>query len=289
MIKCIATDMDGTLLNEQQEISKANQEALKAAQHAGIHVVVATGRAYYEAEKVLKEAELTCPIICTNGAEVRNEAGEKVYSTPIPKLLALQVMRNLEKIGVYYEVYTNSGTYTESKEMGIEVLVNVFLSANPSMSREDVEKEASKRFDDGMMKTVPYLQELTKDDAIEVYKLLVFSKDPSQLEEAKTVVSNEELALSSSGMDNLEINHKDAQKGIALAAHTKRLGISMKDTMALGDQLNDLSMFQRVGHAVAMGNAVMEAKEVAHEVTATNKEDGVAKAVQKILQLTKPN
>ena len=71
MIKCIASDMDGTLLNSNQLISEENKEAIVKAQAQGIEFVVATGRSYQEATYVLDEAGITCPVICANGAEVR--------------------------------------------------------------------------------------------------------------------------------------------------------------------------------------------------------------------------
>ena len=74
MIKLIATDMDGTLLNAAHEISSTNQEAIKFAQEHGITVVIATGRAFYEANTPIAETDLKVPYICLNGAEVRDES-----------------------------------------------------------------------------------------------------------------------------------------------------------------------------------------------------------------------
>ncbi|MCS4558904.1 HAD-IIB family hydrolase, partial [Shewanella sp. C32] len=71
MVMCIATDMDGTLLNQHQEITEENRLALLNAIEKGVHVVVATGRSYVEAKNVLQEAGLEVPLICVNGAEIR--------------------------------------------------------------------------------------------------------------------------------------------------------------------------------------------------------------------------
>ena len=69
MIKLIATDMDGTLLNAAHEISQPNIDAIKYAQEQGITVVIATGRAFYEAQAPVADTDLTVPYICLNGAE----------------------------------------------------------------------------------------------------------------------------------------------------------------------------------------------------------------------------
>src|SRR3954462_12597907 len=91
MIKCIASDMDGTLLNSIQQISEENKQAIIKAQAEGIEFLVATGRSYQEATYVLSEAGLSCPVICVNGAEIRSKEGEVLSSTPISKELARAV------------------------------------------------------------------------------------------------------------------------------------------------------------------------------------------------------
>ncbi len=68
MIKCVATDMDGTLLDAKMQVSQENKKAIEAAQAQGVEVVVATGRSYFEARFALDEADIHCPVICINGA-----------------------------------------------------------------------------------------------------------------------------------------------------------------------------------------------------------------------------
>lgn len=92
------------------------------------------------------------------------------------------------------------------------------------------------------------------------------------------------LAISSSSRGNLEITHSDAQKGIALESIANQLNIDLKDVMALGDNLNDVSMLERVGYPVAVENAMPEVKAVAKYVTDTNENSGVGKAIMKLLK-----
>ena len=91
------------------------------------------------------------------------------------------------------------------------------------------------------------------------------------------------MAVSSSGHENLEITNRQAQKGIALEAFVKAKGIVLAETMAMGDSFNDVSMLERVGRAVAMGNAAYEIKTLCDVVTETNDEHGVAKAILEVL------
>lgn len=286
MLRCIATDMDGTLLNAKQQISKENETALKQAQEKGIEIIVATGRSYFEAASVLEEAKLECPIICVNGAEIRNEQGEKVYSNPIPSELAKKVMNQLDERNYYYELYANSGTYTRDPKLGLSVLKDLFQSANKeAVPWIEMEEEARKRFEEGHVKIVEDYQLLVDEPSFELYKLLVFDKDHDALQKAALEIEDPDLAITSSAFGNIEINYKSAQKGIALESFVQKKGIPLSETLAVGDQLNDLSMLEIVGTAVAMGNAAEEVKQIAHYITSTNNENGVARAITKYMNL----
>ncbi|WP_034764976.1 Cof-type HAD-IIB family hydrolase [Rossellomorea vietnamensis] len=285
MITFIATDMDGTLLNEKQEISEANKQAILDAQEQGIEVVVATGRSYEEARYVIEEAGISCDIVCANGAEVRNKQGEIIYQAGIESARAREIAAVLNETGIYFEIYTDEGTYTENYEMGVELIVNIFTTANPGVSEEQVRQAARERFEKGHIKLVEDYGVLFSDDSQLVYKFLVFSFDEKQLQEANEKLSAlTGIAISSSGKENIEVNSLEAQKGVALEKLLKDKGLSPQHAMAMGDNLNDLSMMKVVGRPVAMGNALDQIKDFCPYITATNKEDGVAKAIQEVIQ-----
>ncbi|TMU83964.1 HAD family phosphatase [Bacillus sp. BHET2] len=285
MITSITTDMDGTLLNEHQEISKANKQAILDAQQQGIEVMVATGRSYEEARYVIQEAGISCDIICANGAEVRNKKGEIVYQAEIDTARAKEITAVLNETGIYFEIYTDQGTYTENYEMGIELIVDIFTTANSNVSEEQVRQAAKERFEKGQIKLVEDYNGLLEDSSKLVYKFLVFSFNEKQLTEAnKKLTELSGIAISSSGKENLEVNSVDAQKGVALEKLLNDKRLSVENAMAMGDNLNDLSMMKVVGRPVAMGNALEKVKEFCPFITATNKEDGVAKAIQEAIQ-----
>ncbi|AGK56113.1 Cof-type HAD-IIB family hydrolase [Bacillus sp. 1NLA3E] len=285
MIKLIASDMDGTLLTGNKGVSTANKEAIRLAQAKGIEFVIATGRSYQEALLVLKEAEIDCSVICVNGAEVRAKDGTIVSSHPLAKELANFVAQTLVKHGVYFEMYTNKGTYTTDQEKAVSVMVDIFTSANHHYSRDEVEKVAKQRIKSGYVKVVDQYDKIFVDKSYHVYKLLAFSGDVDQLLTVRQALAEfNAFAVSSSGHGNLEITSKDAQKGVALEEFAKIKNIPLLETMAIGDNDNDLSMLTRVGHSVAMGNAADHIKEKCRYVTATNADDGVGKAIMRALQ-----
>ncbi|MCM3586796.1 HAD family hydrolase [Mesobacillus maritimus] len=284
MIKCIATDMDGTLLNGYQKITEENKAAILKAQEQGVEVVVATGRSYQEAIFVLEEAGLKCPVIGVNGAEVRTPEGEIVVTNPLTKQQAKEAAAILRDLGIYFEVYTNKGTYTDNEDKGISAIIDIFASANPELSMDLLVEGAKERFVKGLVSVVENYEMIFEDDEFQVYKFLAFSLSEEEQARGKELLQNQDgLAISSSGHLNIEITSQQAQKGVALEAFVKERGIEMSETMAIGDNENDLSMLRRVGRAVAMENASYAIKAECDVVTATNDESGVGKAILEVL------
>ncbi|WP_141430913.1 HAD family hydrolase [Bacillus sp. 03113] len=285
MIKCIAIDMDGTLLTPTEEITQENEMAIKKAQKEGIEVVVATGRSYEEASFVLKEAGIQCPIICVNGAEIRSMSHEIVDDNPLEKSIARQAAQALFQNDVYFEVYTNRGTFTVDVEKGIAIIMDILVNIRQEKDIDKIREAAEERFHKGQVHKVDSYEVLFDKDEYKIYKLLAFSFDLEKLSLAKRKLEKiEGLVISASGEENLELTSEKAQKGVALEAFVKGKGIALSDVMAIGDNYNDLSMFIRVGRAVAMGNAPDEIKKQCHFVTETNEESGVGKAIMKVLQ-----
>lgn len=278
MVKCIAIDMDGTLLTSSQEITRENQEAIKFAQDNGVEVVIATGRAYEESGQLLKDANIITPMICANGAEIRTNKHEIIDTNPLSKELAKKVADVLHSHQVYYEIYTNKGTYTLDKTMAKSLIMDIFTVNGELKDIEEIKKAAEERLE--VINQVDSYHVIFDDDSQIIYKLLAFNFEPITLNKVREELKKcSELAISASSKENIEITSVDAQKGIALEKFVESRGISLKETMAIGDNFNDLSMFLKVGRAVAMGNAVQEIKDQCHFVTGTNERSGVGQAI----------
>jgi Cof subfamily protein (haloacid dehalogenase superfamily) len=285
MIKCIASDMDGTLINSQHVISQENANAIRAAKEHGVEVVIATGRSYEEAIFVLEEAGIQCPIICVNGAEIRSAEGEKLASTTLTAAQLQQIITVLNEHDIYFEVYTSDGTYSTDYDKSISTIMDIFMSANSQIDSKEILKKAKERFEKGRVHLIESYESLWKKPSVSFYKILAFTIDEHKLASArKKLAELRGIAVSSSGKENIEITHENAQKGIALEKFVRERGISLHETMAIGDNFNDLSMFKIVGRAVAMGNAPEEIKRCCHVVTTTNDQNGVAKAIFEVLE-----
>ncbi|APR61826.1 HAD family hydrolase [Staphylococcus condimenti] len=284
MIKLIATDMDGTLLNAGHEVSEENIQAIKAAQDQGITVVIATGRAFYEASSPIEPTGLKVPYICLNGAEVRDESFDIMHTSSLNHEMIEQITNILNSEDVYYQVYTNFGIYTEDPQKDLDIYIDIAEHAGQKADVEKIRNHIQHRIDQGTLKVVENYDEITGRRGEIVMKILAYDADVEKIERvSKQLAKHSNLAISSSARGNIEITNAYAQKGIALEEIAKQLGIDMKDVMAIGDNMNDISMLERVGYPVAMENAIPEVKEYAKEITDTNEHSGVGKAINKML------
>ncbi|MEN0262430.1 Cof-type HAD-IIB family hydrolase [Staphylococcus aureus] len=285
MIKLIATDMDGTLLNAAHEISQPNIDAIKYAQEQGITVVIATGRAFYEAQAPVADTDLTVPYICLNGAEVRDETFNVMSTSHLNKSLVHKITNVLKDAGIYYQVYTSRAIYTEDPQRDLDIYIDIAERAGQHANVERIKNGIQRRIDNGTLKVVDNYDAIENIPGELIMKILAFDGNLEKIDKAsKILAESPNLAISSSSRGNIEITHSDAQKGIALGTIAERLGIEMKEVMAIGDNLNDLSMLEKVGYPVAMENGAEEVKKIAKYVTDTNENSGVGKAIMKLLR-----
>ncbi|MDH6364748.1 Cof subfamily protein (haloacid dehalogenase superfamily) [Enterococcus sp. PF1-24] len=281
MIKLIASDMDGTLLNAQMLISQENIDAIREAEACGIEFMVATGRNRQEALSALEEAGIECAMITLNGAQVFDKAGNSLFSVPIDKKETNQILGLLDERNIYYEVSTNKGIYSESQTQRIESFASMLTSHLDHLTYKMAIAMAAANLKMLHINYVDSIREVVSQPEIEVLKIICFSSEgPSILGPVgKRIADLDDVVVTSSGTNNIEINHKNAQKGIAVAHVAKEHGFDLAEIMTIGDNFNDASMLQLAGVSFAMGNAEIEVKDYAKYVTDTNLEHGVGKAI----------
>lgn len=284
MINLIATDMDGTLLNAAHEISEENINAIHYAQSLGITVVIATGRAFYEASTPVAQTDLKVPYICLNGAEVMDESFNISSTSNLNRELIDRITGELNSEDIYYQIYTNIGIYTENPERDLEIYIDIAERAGQQADVEKIKAGIQKRIDNGTLKVVENYDKIKETPGEIVMKILAFDSDLEKIDRVSAKLAESgSLAVSSSSRGNIEITHADAQKGIALATIAEKLHIDMDNVMAIGDNLNDISMLERVGYPVAMSNGTEEVKAASKYITETNENSGVGKAIMKLL------
>ena len=285
MVQIIASDMDGTLLNDKMVISPFNAKAIKHAQAKGVHFIVSSGRAYREIKPLIDAAGFNCPMITMNGALVLDENGKTISSAPISDQLAKKIILNLKKSGLYFEVICSTGVFSDDKSKRIENFAELLASISPDTPYKLAVALASARMELMNINYVDNYFDLADDPKIDIFKIIAFAKNGSPvLKELKATLSkNPSLVVTSSGPGNIEINHVNAQKGIALQAYADRLNVPLDNVMAIGDNNNDVSMLKVAGISYAMGNGTQEVKEIANHLADLNTADGVGKAIEEQL------
>ena len=285
VVKLIAVDLDGTLLNEENRISKKNLEAIEFAQANGVEVVIATGRAHFDVQTIFKETGLKTWIIGANGATIHQPNGERFHSISINRQDAFQILNWLEQEEYYYEIFSNDSIL--SPQNGRELLaieMDRVKSANQEVSIEQLIEAAEKQYSQTGFSFIASYKELIDTD-VDIYNILAFSFDEEKLQKGKAQFKDmEDVTTVTSAKHNFEFEHKKASKGIALEILAKKLAMNLADTAAVGDSFNDLSMLQMAGRSAAMGNAPEEIKNSCQEVTLTNIDDGVAHFIYSLLR-----
>jgi len=285
MIKLIASDMDGTLLNEKHNIDKETVVAIKKAEEAGIIFAISTGREYDTVEPLLKENNIKCQCVLMNGAEYRDEDGNILEEINIEQKTATEIIHILQKEKVSARIFTNKGIYTtDTKEEALKEMVYRTLSFNPEFTQEEALEFAKMQPYFVNLNYISNLDEFLNSE-MEIRKFVAFHNNIELINKMKKVIGElEGIAVSSSFRDNMEITHVTAQKGIILAKVAERMGLKRNEVLVLGDSFNDYSMFTEFTESVAMGNAIPEIKKIAKYITDTNGNFGVAKAIYKVLE-----
>lgn len=287
MIKLIASDMDGTLLDNTQSVSKNNIAAINRANQLGIQFVVATGRSITEATPLVKNLKEDPDFITINGAQVFNNKLEEVVKIPLDRDVVKECSNTLIQNNIYFELITDHGIYSKDRATKMGLYVDIFKKLNPSTLYKTALSWATNRAKIIHIKFVDSFEPIINDPKIDVLKILAISpKGATAFNDVRNAFSKfDNISITSSAPDNIEINNIDAQKGTALYRFAKKQGISMDEVMAIGDNLNDESMIDAAGIGVAMENAVDHIKDIAQYHTDTNLNDGVAKAIDYAIKL----
>jgi Cof subfamily protein (haloacid dehalogenase superfamily) len=259
--KLIVTDLDDTLLRDDQTISERSKQTVKKALDKGIIVAIASGRMYSSALPYAKALGLTGPILCCQGAQIADiETGRSIRITNVPLSLAMEVLRFAEQRGLYVQYYSPDIYFFEKTCEQSE-----YYRRTSGIHGEELGRKCSETLSEPPV------------------KLLIIA-EPQQIRQAYTEAVQQfgdQLAIAISKSNYLEFTHPDANKGKSVEGLAQLLGVPREQVMAVGDALNDLPMLQFAGLGVAMGNGDETVKAQADAVTTSNEEDGVAAAIEK--------
>lgn len=264
--KILFTDLDGTLLNDQKEIPFDNRQAIEDAIRANHIITVATGRTLESAMKITHELGLDIPgcfLVCYNGAMIYDYGTkEAIVDLRMTKQQIHYLFSEAYKYDLYVQTYHGGKIWTNTIGKELEHYSNA--------SKMDYEIH----------------EDVVADLVDSPHKVLVIDFDKEKLirfQEEHLEWEKENCYSLFSCDEYLEYCPLEASKGQALVFLANHLGIPIENTVAVGDEENDISMIQAAGCGIAMKNAKEYVKEVADFITLSNNDGGVAKVIQMFL------
>lgn len=260
-IRLVVSDMDGTLLNSNHEVSEEFFKIFKKLKDKGILFAVASGRQYYSLMERMKPVKDELTYIAENGAIVM-EKGKQVFMQPMNKEIVHKVIKEVREIGGKYLVLCGR------KQAYIESTAPKFM--DPFLQHYEKYKVV-----DDLLKV--------EDDVF--LKLTICDLSGAEKNSLPRVKNFEkELQVKLSGKIWIDFNDKKAHKGNALKALQEIHGLTKENTMAFGDYLNDMELFQNAAISYAVENAHSEVREAAKYHTKSNNEKGVENILGKLVE-----
>lgn len=257
--KLIAIDIDGTLLNDEHQLSEVTIQTVRRVHDEGATIVLCSGRAPQSVFPILDLLGLEGTIIAHNGASTVLSEGHEVvhdYSFETKEYTAL--FNFLRDKKVHFDVCTPFDLFVESA------------------TQEEMDIYA--QF---------FVQPILIPDVMEIPRIvkMTLAAEQDLIDEAEKVLRDRGMIIGlnmfRSGLNFVDLVHEKATKGNALKEFADSIGVKYDQIMAIGNYYNDVEMIKLAGLGIAMGNSPDDLKQLAQDVTVTNNEDGVAKALIK--------
>jgi len=260
-IKIVLADVDGTLVTQEKALTERAVAAVKRLREAGIEFAVTSGRPPRGMSMLVEPLALTTPIAAFNGGEIVRPDMSVIEQKTIPDRVVAPAIELLGRQGLDVWLYS-----------GADWLVR---DANaPHVDRES--------------KTVAFDPKLVEsfDGVTDVAKVVGVSDDHDLVAKTTDQVRDEfgdHISAAQSQPYYLDITHPRANKGEVVSYLSAHLGIPAEQFATIGDMPNDILMFARSGLSIAMGNAGPEVHRAARRVTASNEDEGFAKAIERFV------
>ena len=260
-IKLVVSDMDGTLLNSQHEVSPQFLKIFKELQEQEIKFAVASGRQYYSLMERMEPIKDEIMYMAENGAIVMYR-GKQLHIIPMEREVVHEVINAVRELDNKYLILCGrEQAYIEKTD---PEFMEPFLN---HYEKYKVVEDLLKVEDDVILK-------LTICD--------LAGAEENSLPHLKHFENRLQVKLS--GKIWIDFNDKEAQKGNAVKAVQEQMNIDKEETLAFGDYLNDIELFQHSGYSYAMENAHEEVKALATHHTSSNDELGVEKVLEELLE-----
>ena len=270
MIKLVAIDIDGTLVNEQKILTKKVRDAIRQAMAKGVKIVLSTGRPIEGIKPYLKElgfSEEEDYVISQNGAAITRTDTMEIIAQETHPFSDLKDLYQLGKAFPTDTLMLNETHFYMVLPHGVEPSVDPDVLDEGETLNMDVEViHIDHLNEESDILKVTYFGEVGEVDE-------VMAVIPDEFYERFYIVRNEPYLI--------DVMVKGVNKGMALRKLAKHLDLALEEVMAIGDGENDYEMLEAAGLGIAMANGTDRLKSIASDITLSNEEDGVAYAFEK--------
>jgi Cof subfamily protein (haloacid dehalogenase superfamily) len=276
VIRLLAIDIDGTLLDSRGKLPDAHRDAVVDASAAGIEVALVTGRSYHFTGPVVDLLPIPLTLIVNNGAVVKRKTGETEWRHVLSRDAARRVLdetRHLEdSVAIVFDrpderqIVFERMDWSHPNRRGYYEKNKAFIAEAPSPLRDMLTEDPIQVMFNG---------------SVEPMRALVASLRAMPIADQFSVAVTEYVLRDFSLVD---VNGAGCSKGTTLAHWTARRGWTPSDVMAVGDNLNDVEMLDFAGTAYVMGNATDALKSRGYRLTASHDEGGLALAIRDCLK-----
>ena len=270
MIKAVFIDIDGTLLDDNKAISDNTKKVIKECKNKDIQIVLASGRSRFQTANFASDAGAGPFIISSNGADVYDlDNNIEIFSYPIPKITVNRIFE-----------YATQNDYKIAFNYGFELNINKMFYPD----------------EENRVRNLEYLKNVANNEKI--VQCVVSNKDIQKMKEFKKFlvdekidikIENESKRLIDESLPETKHYYCDLvssgnSKGNAVRKLCDHLNLKYDEIAAIGDGVNDITMFEKAKYSVAMGNASDKVKENAKYTTFSNNEEGVLNILEKVLK-----
>jgi Cof subfamily protein (haloacid dehalogenase superfamily) len=261
-IKLVIADVDGTLVTQEKVITARAEEAVRKLQDAGIAFAITSGRPPRGMKMVIDQLKLTEPIAAFNGGVLVNPDLSVLRQNFLPATIAKQVIDAIAAHGLDVWLYTDLDWFVHNVDA-------------PHVAREQ-----------WTVKFPPTVAASFEDKLNKVAKIVGVSDDfdlVARCEKDVQELCGPNASAARSQPYYLDVTHPKANKGEVVLALSGLLKIPAEQIATVGDMPNDVLMFKKSGVSIAMGNASPEVQKQATFVTASNEDEGFAKAIDNFI------
>ena len=288
MYKLIAIDLDGTMLNSYGVVTENTKNAIKKTIQKGIDVIIASGRPIDSIKTIANEIGSKNYFIAGNGALIYDiQKDENIYENYLNKEKVLEIIKMCEENSISYNVYTDK-----------TILAKVLKYNVLYYYKENLKKSEDKQTHINIVENMyDYISKMNEEKFLKITicdeNKSVFQSIIKKLNEIENIevldVSHMSRKVIQQGTEEIpieyyytEISSKNVDKWYAIEYLISKLNIKREEVIAIGDNINDKKMIEEAGLGIAMGQSSPLIKEIADDITSSNEEDGVAKALDKI-------